>query len=256
MYDSEKRRDATVLKFLGSGLARGERVIYLARSDDDPVTRELGTRGERGQVTVMPAEACYLVDGSFEPNGALTGFEEALVETSALGFPALRTAGGPPPSVTENGASHLLPGYERNAASLFADGRLVSLCSYDARRVSPGALLGIIDAHPVVIYALGEDERLEVRTDGTRLELSGWLDATTLGALIEPLGRALHGDEDVTVDLGDLAFVDIVALRLFAEAARELHDGSHTLTLIDLPEPAERVVEMLGLAEQEGLLLR
>lgn len=88
------------------------------------------------------------------------------------------------------------------------------------------------------------------------LEVAGWVDATTVGVLVEPLACAIRGGDDVTVDLRDVAFVDIVALRLFVEAARELHADGRRLTLLGAPDPASRVLEMLGFADQEGLILQ
>jgi anti-anti-sigma factor len=166
----------------------------------------------------------------------------------------VRSAGGPPPAVTENGSSHLLPAYERRAEALFADGRLVSVCTYDARRVAATALLGVVDAHPLVLYALDGNERLEVRvTDETSLAPAGWIDVTTLGSLTEPLARAIRFGEDVVVDLRDIDFVDVAGLRLFVEAARELHARGRRLRLTHLPGPVPTMIALLGYDEEPGL---
>jgi anti-anti-sigma factor len=257
VYDSDDRRDEALLTFLGAGLARGERVVYLAHGPDDLVAVELERRSAPGQAAVVPSDACYLFEGAFDPERAIAGFEQTLADAGALGYSTLRTAGGPPPAVTDNGSSDLLPRYERKAARLFDDGRLVSLCAYDRRRVPRAALLAIIDAHPIVHYALGGAEGLEVSPAGAgSLALSGWLDLTTLGALTEPLARAVLAGGDVVVDLGSVDFVDVACLRLFAEAAQELHARSRRLILRNAAPPVPDVLSLLGLHPEDGLVLQ
>lgn len=257
VYDDDERRDRALLTFLGRGLDRGERVIYLARTTEDPLAAELSARGCEGQFEVLASEDCYLYEGTFAPDRALAGFRTVLDDAAARGFATVRTAGGPPPAVTANGASSELPAYERRADSLFAGGRLVSICTYDTRVVPPVALLGILDAHPIVMYALAEDGRVDVAgANGNSLAPSGWLDLTTLGSLTGPLARAIASGEDVAVDLGRVEFVDVSCLRLFAEAARELAARRRRLVLTRAPEPVPGMLKLLGFDEQEGLVLQ
>lgn len=156
-----------------------------------------------------------------------------------------------------NGASSELPAYERRASSLFAGGRLVSICAYDARLVPPVSLLRILDAHPVVLYALADDGRLGAGGTGdSSLAPSGWLDLTTLGSLTGPLARAVASGEDVSIDLGLVEFVDVSCLRLFAEAARELASRQRRLVLARAPEHVPGMLHLLGFDRQEGLVLQ
>ncbi|MBV8563225.1 MAG: MEDS domain-containing protein [Actinobacteria bacterium] len=257
VYDSDERRDQALLAFLGAGLERGERVLYLSRGDDDPVAGALLGSGSPGQAVVVPADDCYVFDGAFDPELALDGFARSVEDAHDNGFGTMRSAGGPPPSVTRNGSSDLLPGYERRAARLFSSGKLVSLCAYDCRCVPQAALLAIIDAHPIVVYAMGTDARLDVRATGAgSLALSGWLDLTTLGGLTEPLARAVGHGGDVSVDLEAVDFVDVACLRLFAEAAHVLHARSRRLILEHAPAPVPNVLRLLALHPEEGLVLQ
>lgn len=257
VYDDDERRDSALLTFLGQGLDRGERVVYLARTADDPLAAELSSRAREGQLEVLPSEDCYLYEGTFAPERALAGFRTVLDDAAARGFATVRTAGGPPPAVTKNGASSDLPAYERGAGSLFAGGRLVSICTYDTRILPSASLLGILDAHPIVMYALADDGRVEVSgAAGNSLAPSGWLDVTTLGSLTGPLARAIASGEDVLVDLGRVEFVDVSCLRLFAEAARELAARQQRLVLVSAPEPLPEMLKLLGFDEQEGLVLQ
>jgi ABC-type transporter Mla MlaB component len=257
VYDDDALRDNALLTFLGEGLDRGERVVYLAQTPDDPLAAELSKRAGEGQFEVVASEDCYLYDGAFDPDRALAGFRAVLDDAAARGFATVRTAGGPPPVVTANGASSELPAYERRAGSLFAGGRLVSICTYDLRIVPPVSMLRILDAHPIVLYALADDGRIVVGgAGGSSLAPSGWLDVTTLGSLTGPLARAVASGEDVSVDLGRVEFVDVSCLRLFAEAARELAARRRRLVLARVPEPVPAMLRLLGFDEEEGLVLQ
>jgi anti-anti-sigma regulatory factor len=257
VYDNDQLRDSALLTFLGHGLDRGERVVYLARTPDDPLASALSSRARDGQFEVVASEDCYLHEGTFAPDRALAGFRAVLDDAAARGFATVRTAGGPPPRVTANGASRELSAYERRAGSLFADGRLVSLCAYDTRIVPPVSLLGILDAHPIVLYALDDDGRIAVAgANGNSLAPSGWLDLTTLGSLTGPLARAIASGEDVSIDLGAVEFVDVSCLRLFVEAARELAARRRRLMLARVPKPVPGMLKLLGFDEQEGLVLQ
>lgn len=256
VYDSEERRRDVLVSYLSRGLARGERVVYLAAGPADAVSRGLEELAAPGQLTVLESEDAYLDGGAFAPERALAGFRTALAETIDAGFPALRTGGGPPEAVT-GGCAHELAPYERSAAPLFAGGRLVSLCAYDARAVPPASLLGIVDVHPVVLYALGEDERLRVDASGpTTLAPHGWIDVTTIGALVGALTRAVDAGESVSVDLSHVDFVDVAGLRLLAEAARALHAKGKLLTLASPPSPVPAVLTILGYDHTDGLVVQ
>jgi anti-anti-sigma regulatory factor len=257
VYDDDARRDSALLSFLGRGIDGGERVLYLARTPEDPLGATLSSRAGEGQFDAVTSEDAYLHEGRFDAERALAGFRAVLDDAAAHGFTTVRTAGGPPPGVMRNGASSELPAYERRASSLFADGRLVSICAYDARLVPPGSLLRILDAHPVVLYALADDGRVDVGgAGGSSLAPSGWLDLTTLGSLTGPLARAVASGEDVSVDLGLVEFVDVSCLRLFAEAARVLATGKRRLVLRRAPEHVPGMLRLLGFDQEEGLVLQ
>jgi anti-anti-sigma factor len=257
VYDDDARRDSALLTFLGHGLDRGERVVYLARTPDDPLAAELSNRARDGQFEVVASEDCYLREGMFDPDRVLAGFRAVLDDAAARGFAIVRTAGGPPPGMTANGASRELPAYERRAGSLFAGGRLVSICTYDARIIPPVSLLRILDAHPIVLYALADDGLIDVGgAGGSSLTPSGWLDLTTLGSLTGPLARAVASGEDVSVDLERVEFVDVSCLRLFVEAARELAARRRRLVLVRAREPVPGMLRLLGFDKQEGLVLQ
>lgn len=69
VYDDDARRDAALLTFLGEGLDRGERVLYLARTPDDPLATELSARARDGQFEAVTSEDAYCRRGRSTPSG-------------------------------------------------------------------------------------------------------------------------------------------------------------------------------------------
>lgn len=256
VYDDEDRRDELLLAFMAAGLERGERVVYVPEDGPDRLARELLARAAEGQVALLSAEEVYLGRAGFQAERTLRGLRAAVTSSRESGYAKVRAAGGPPASLARNGGSQSLVAYERRANELFDDHAFTAICAYDRRTTEPAALFGIVDAHPVVLYALQPDSRLRVEGVGTdRLTLSGWLDLTTLGSLTEPLADAVRAGGDVTLELSSVDFVDVAGLRLLAEAARLLHLHGHTLTLLGTPEWVERVLPILDY-DCEGLVVR
>lgn len=73
---------------------------------------------------------------------------------------------------------------------------------------------------------------MDIVSDGPTLVLSGDFDARSTGAVRAAIYDRLEGcDEDVVVDLTDVAAIDMVALRLLAAASITANHHGHHLTL-------------------------
>ena len=255
VYDGADRRDELLLAFFEEGVRRGERLIYLDNGDVSEVVAQLESLAAPGQLTVLPAEEAFLADGEFRPDGVVAGWRAALEASSAGGGAAVRAAGTPPVALTCNGQSHDLVSYERQAAELFDGAAFCALCAYDVRQTLPAALLGLVDAHPVVLYAVGLDDRLRVEASARELALRGWIDLTTLGSLVGPLSDAVATDGDLEVDLRDVEFVDSAGWRLLSEAAGMLGSRGRTLTIRSAPDWAASVLRILGYTDEGSMVL-
>lgn len=257
VYDDVGRRDAAITSFLEAGLARGERVIYVPETDQETVTENCESHTASGQLTVLSADDAYTADGSFVPERALETLRAAVADAQEQGFPALRAVGGPPASVTSNGGSHALPDYERRVHEIVTEHGITAVCAYDSRVTEPRTLLGVVGAHPIVLYAIHPDPRLRVAApEQGRLVLKGFLEAATIGTLVPPLADALTGDADVTIDLGEVEFIDLSGIRLLVEAADLLADRGHRLVVEATPSWLPSILEMVGFGDPRGLVLR
>jgi len=257
IYDDPARRDDVLLTFLESGLATGDRVVYLADDADGRIVEQLTLLARPEQFAAIGSRETFLVDGAFDAERVLTSFRTVRDDSLAAGFHGVRAAGEPPESLRRNGCSRSLTEYERRANQLFESGDMAAICAYDTRTTNAEALVGLIEAHPVVLFAVGANPRLRIEAAETgAIELRGWLDLTTLGSLVGPLSAAVTSFDDVVVDLAEVDFIDVAGLRLFVEAADLLHRRDGKLTLRSTPAWIGRVLDVLGYGNREGLILQ
>jgi ABC-type transporter Mla MlaB component len=258
VYDDEERRDELLVSYARAGLGRGERVLCLSDAVPRDLERRLAVVGRPGQLSFGRATETFLPDGpgSFTADSVLGRWQSAVERSIEDGFGALCAVGEPPHALTSNGSGQSLVDYERRASCLFDSQNLVGLCLYDTRKTDPRTLLSIVDAHPITLYAVAPDPRLQIMDDGSRrLVLSGWVDVSTIGGLADRLERLAREPGDAEVDLERVEFVDIAALRLFVQAGSRLNRGGHALTLARPPEWIPSVLRVLGYDACDGLVI-
>lgn len=93
--------------------------------------------------------------------------------------------------------------------------------------------------------------RLQIVTDGPRLELVGDFDARSTSEVRPVLLGAMEAHERVVVDLAGVANVDLTALRVLAAASRRAHhDGRHLV----LASPRPVVLRLMHVSHLARLL--
>jgi ABC-type transporter Mla MlaB component len=254
IYDDRVSRDALFSDFLQDGIRRGERTVLVDAGlmDETAISSSAGP----GQFDAVSSSETYIRTGRFEADSVLAMLRAERDWSVAFGFSALRTAGEPPVVLRANGCSHQLVEYERSANELFATERMAAVCAYHAPTTAPDAVIGLINAHPVVFFAQRPTYRLRVeQVEARRLALSGWLDVTTMGSMVEILKNAVDAGGDVELELAKIDFVDLAAIRLFAEAAERLSSKGASLILCSAPIWMLEVVQLLD-CFPAGLVLR
>ena len=257
LYDNERRRDDVLLTYLGGGVARGERVLYVSDGERGKVAAELARCAPVTQLRISSAKETYLPDWTFDPDRMLGMLREAIAESKVGGYSGLCAAGEPPRPLTSNGNTRALVDYERRVNELFAEGQATGICVYDTRETDPGALLAIAAAHPVVIYAVRPDPRLRVYAASVdHLVLGGQLELATIGGLVGPLRDAVAGGTDVEIDLADVVFIDLAGLRVLLEAAALLDERGRNLTVAHAPAWMPTILKKLDYDDPKGLVLQ
>jgi len=158
IYETEEQHRELLTPFLSDGLARNERVVYLADAHapeqvlgylyDAGVDAEAALAEDR--LVILAANETYRPDGGFDPRRmieVLTRESEAAV---TRGFSALRATGEMTWSLRPGEGSERLLEYESLLNEFFPDHPCLAICQYDRRRFDATLLLDVIRTHPLV----------------------------------------------------------------------------------------------------------
>lgn len=164
LYGPGRRDHSIAARFIASGLASGERCLYVsARPDVSGIIDALEKEGVDvadqvafGALRLTTAARTYLRQGTFSPNSMIRSLESAVAESRADGYAGLRATGEMGWGAADAG-QELLARYESDLARTFAAGGLTGLCQYD-RADFPDELIETMRAlHPVVVETGGGD---------------------------------------------------------------------------------------------------
>ncbi|MGZ4428530.1 MAG: MEDS domain-containing protein [Nocardioidaceae bacterium] len=241
LLDSEPRRRRFVADWVSTGLDRDEKVFYLRPDEEHPHESLAAQLAEYdlditpaladGRIELLPVEAFY-------PSSGWRGqVERALAE----GFPAVRMSGEARTTRTHLTAEQHLA-VEAEVERLSRELPLSALCQYDGRRVRGPALDEAVVHHPMGVH----ETLLRTHLDDATLRLEGEVDHTNsrwLAALLRQACAEVGDRGTLTVDLGDLAFLDVSGYRslLLGSAAFRQSGG-----LLRLLRPRRRVTSLLS----------
>jgi hypothetical protein len=247
--DDERRRLATA--FVRSALGAGDRVLYIAQergadgaaavleeSADSPV--------DSGQFVVLDFAAVYGSPAAPDLDEALARLLQEAERSRTDGYPGLRVAMEMGDFVDVMPSLDAVTSWEETVTRAFADVGIIGLCQYDEHRVDPATQARIAAAHPAVAADDGTVPRATFRPteEPWGLAVAGELDVSNTGAFAGALqaravaGRRLH------LDLGDLRFTDVAAVRAVFRTAGELPE-SCAVVLRRVPGHMHRLLGLL-----------
>ncbi|HZY30019.1 MAG TPA: PAS domain S-box protein, partial [Candidatus Methylomirabilis sp.] len=195
IYEDVAQQMAAIVPFVRTGLARGERCLYIA---DHSTTREVAAalaaagvdvqrERERGALVLLTKRETYLRGGRFEPEAMIALLRQALEEALAAGFTGLRATGemtwalGP-----EVGCDRLIE-YEATLNTFLPGARALAICQYDRRRFPPAIMRDVLRTHPVAI--LGDQVCQNLYYESPDLVLGQISEAERVNRMIANLER-------------------------------------------------------------------
>lgn len=233
-YASDAEHRQVLTTFIAEGVARGEKVFYLAdddtaaerlldalRDEGQPVDRLLAS----GQLVFKAAEEAYTPGGVFDPDGLLDLLRTWVEEAALKGWTGVRGAGevawllGRPDVEGRSG------GYELRVDVLASRLPYTGLCCYDLRDCDTAETLISQAVHPLQLAPPDPDERPLFGVHGTAdggLELLGELDCWSAEEVRVLLATAGGDLWEPVLDVSQLRFADVAAMRMIAAATREL----------------------------------
>ena len=261
LHASDDERWDVAAAYVDAGLRAGERVVYvpdaetpetvvdaLALAGSERARREAG-----GQFTVMAQDDVYAaVD--YDPERLALQWGELTQAALAEGFRGMRVVADMGWALHVEMDAQELFVYERAAGALFAQLPFSAVCLYDERRWSGEQILGAAQAHPVAMcggwhhHAVARiADELELSfTASDRLRVAGSVDLATIERFADVLRLAGESPCDLTLDLGELAFLDVRGLATLYATAGSLAPRGCELLLDATPPVVARLLALFG----------
>lgn len=264
----EQRRMATA--FIGTGLRRGGRVLYLAdRLPVEAVTRSLADAGvdpatpvRTGALALLSPDRTYVHDGRFSPERATVLLREEAERARREGYDGLWVAGEIGAAISGAPGGDRLVEYESAVDELLATTPdAVALCLYDAA-VHPQAGW-IRKTHSLAVRADGVLQRLARGSRLWWLRAGGWLRIVgdvdlatreTFEALLEESVRGALSGRDLLVDVSAISFIDAGGVARLLHTADRLPPASR-LVLRGASPLLRRMLALVGAPERPDVVL-
>jgi signal transduction histidine kinase len=160
VYETPEDHYAVSIPFIGIGLDRGEKCVYIADKGTEAVVREaMHARNidvERatatGQLLLVTMEDAFLHRGRFDAEWMPTFWKEATAEAMQQGFSALRATGETEWVLCGAPGLERWMEYESRLTQVLEGLNCFALCQYDRPRLPPEFVLNVLRTHPTVIY--------------------------------------------------------------------------------------------------------
>jgi signal transduction histidine kinase len=160
IYETPEQQLASAITFMQVGLDRGQKCLYVADENTATgLTDAMRTRGvdveaalRSGKLTLADKRQAYLKQGYFDPDEMLRYWTEAIRETKATGYSALRFAGEMTWALGKEPGTERLIEYEVRLNDLLCESEALCICQYNRRRFSAEIILQVLRSHTTVIY--------------------------------------------------------------------------------------------------------
>jgi hypothetical protein len=227
-YDDVQPFDEYAREFLLAGLAKGERVWFVAGpragTTADWLRDVAATSSLPGAVRVTSAEAAYVGGDAVDPAGQVALYAAATEDALAGGFTGLRVVADVTSMIRTDLQREAFARYEYVIGRYMRTAPMRAVCAYDRLELGDRAVAELACLHEGS-QAPGVTFQLHPGATTASTVLDGELDMSVeelfTGALrhtdLEP------ADGEVTVDAGGLRFIDhrsLLALQRYAEEHR------------------------------------
>lgn len=158
LFSSPEEQLQAAVEYVRSGLARGERCLYVCceRSVDDFRTelRRRGVEAEseetRGALVLLTKEQGHLCGGTFDPDRMIEMLHAAVKSALDDGFTGLCAAGDMSWILEGAEGTERFAEYEARLNRFYEANHALGLCQYNVRIMPPEVLDQCLATHPVV----------------------------------------------------------------------------------------------------------
>lgn len=251
IFDQQQEFVEAALEYLTDGLRAEQRIAYVG-SEPVEEQRELlaplgdvGRMVDKGTLQLFELSDLYEVGRPVDPEAQVAAYLGAAAAAVGDGYTGLRVAAQATDLVAEPNTREAHVRWESIADRYAATHPLSAFCGY-RRGALPERLLGDLAAihpasnagHPAVPFHLF--------SDSGNMVLAGEVDFFSTPDLDRLLGLACEGGESVSLDLGELDFIDHRALETLAAHARRLA-AAGGCSVRNKPPIVDRLCDLLDL---------
>ena len=230
--DPEELLDLTAA-YVRDGLSGGLKVVWLSDAAPELAIAELARRGiaaesalAAGQITAMACENYILSGQTFAAGHAVSWLNEQVTACREQGFPGMRVALDMSWALRPIAGVEQLPDFEEAVGTVLTDEAASLLCQYDRERFDPVTLASVAGLHgkSVAAATYHADAMLRIcrQYAPSGIRLAGEIDYHAEESLALALAEALRLDGDITINMADLAFIDVPCVRMIVNLAKSL----------------------------------
>jgi hypothetical protein len=159
IYSDDDERLNSLLEFLTSGLAAGEKAAcFTEKLDDTHLDAYLADHGlcceqlkASGALTKSGTRDVYFQGGCFDPDRMLGLLQKYHEDSVADGYPAARVIGEMTSNIDSIPGGSRLMEYESRVSLLLKDHPITAVCQYDANAFDGATIMKILKVHPLMV---------------------------------------------------------------------------------------------------------
>lgn len=254
LYEDRGLLDRIATSFVRSGLAAGDRVMYVtSERRADEVIASL----DAAEVPASPAlrtgqlQVAAFADHYGRPDLAemAKGFRAAGWQARADGFPALRVAAEMGDFAARVGSAEQMLRWERIASRLQREEAISSVCLYERGGLAEDVADALIREHQAVAPTDAPPPAASFLATEEGLLISGEVDLSNRSQLLDAIRARSAVAARISVDLRDLGYIDAGSLRALRDGA-----SAGAIRIVNAPPRVRTMMLHTGL-DDEGLVL-
>lgn len=221
VVDAPEQLAECIASWVREGLEAGRRVVCVDRAGEPRYPAWLAAAGidwssavDAGRLVLLPTDRAYLTEGVFDVERCLSQLTTFIEQSLEAGYPGVSMAADAGVAFEVFPDIDSVAAYEDGFEQLCRRYPVSGLCIYE-RAAFESALPTVVRAHPRTVA----DDNFSGRVEGDAIRLAGELDLSSCDLLAALLATPPAGPE-TTVDLREVAFIDVAATGTLVEAAR------------------------------------
>jgi anti-anti-sigma factor len=259
VYDDDGSFEAAAIRFLGAGLDRGERLLWVGDGMADRLGRASGPLSAvddlvgRGTLELVPLSDGYDAARTFSPEQQLEFYDGRTRQALAEGHSGLRVvaevtrlAGDPQHAADFVRWEHLADDYVAHGPGFSA------FCAYRSADVPADVVADAAAVHPLSSVH-GSPPLFRLWFEDERIVVAGQVDTSASDRFGRLLGSTHVDAPVVTVDLSRLDFIDLAGTRVVASFARSVTGRGARLVIVGASRLFCRMWRIVGLGGLPGV---